>query len=133
MVHLVHPKHEEKRTRLSGWRSVYVLLCIGILAIVIGLGYLISSQMKDGSILRGGWSLMQDYTGYNRRPERPDVNLCFPGHATVECKELRDNNQKKQMQDLCVGDIVRTGMGWSEILCLYGCMSVKGYLCTNSM
>ena len=119
MVQTGNTFHErEEATNIYTHRSrhgISVLLCIVIFIIVISIGYIISWQMKEGSILRGGWSLMQDYSGYNRRPERPDINLCFPGNATVECKIPHETNREKQMQDLSVGDVIRTGMGWSEI------------------
>lgn len=125
MVHATNNNTEENKERR---RPLYVIMCIVIMTIVIGLGYVISTQMKDGSVLRGGWSLMQDFSGYNRRPERPEVNLCFPAHATVECKQ-----GNKAMCDLCVGDTIRSGTGWSEIYAFMdACPASAKYLIIQS-
>lgn len=105
--------------------SALTILTALVIIVVIGV-----SITSSHIVQWGGWTLMQDFSGYNRRPQPTTINiplsfqfakiyaafgeeesLCFPAKATVE---LEDGTYK-QMNTLAIGDRIRTDAGWSEV------------------
>lgn len=113
------------------------LALFGVLLVIL-IGSVCSDSFLGTPILHGGWTLMQDFIGKNRRPDFPEVYfpLCFPAESSV-WRACGDTTELITIQELAVGDNILTREGWSPVYAFMDACpheQVKDYLaihCTS--